>query len=71
MSRAGQLLYFAGLACFVIVAILNAALGLWLSAAAALVFGMLYAVAGHYLIGRRWREEAPKPRARPVRRRRR
>jgi uncharacterized iron-regulated membrane protein len=57
--------------CFLVVAMLSAALGLWLSAFAALLLGVLYAVSGHYLIGRRWREETPKPRARPVKRRRR
>jgi hypothetical protein len=57
--------------CFVIVAALSAIIGLWISAFAALVLGVLYAVSGHYLIGRVWRDEAPKPRVRPVRRRRR
>ena len=71
MGRTGQILYFAGMACFVVVAVLSAAIGLWLSAFAALLFGVLYAVSGHYLIGRRWRADAPKRHARPVKRRRR
>jgi hypothetical protein len=71
MNRTGQILYFAGMACFLIVAALSAIIGLWISAFAALLFGVLYAISGHYLIGRIWRDDAPKSRVRPVRRRRR
>ena len=71
MGRTGRVLYLGMLVCFGAIVVISAIAGIWVWTVAALLLGLVVAISGSFVFGKRWRAEAPKERTRAVTRRRR
>lgn len=71
MTRTARLLYIGMLGCFGVIAVISAIAGVWIWTIAALALGIAFAVSGAFVLGKKWRPEAPRARTRAVTRRRR
>ncbi|HEY8446844.1 MAG TPA: hypothetical protein VIL01_07020 [Thermomicrobiales bacterium] len=71
MPSLANAIFWAVMGAFGVIVMLALAAGLWVYAAVGIVLAAAFAVAGPFVLQRRWRPLPPPPTRRPVRRRRR